>query len=195
MARAISRVGRGTMLSAGSVFAEDRIRVFAPGSVSYQVTIDSSGNFQGWAWNDAVGWISFNCDNTSTCGTSNYRVRTTWVPTNMPTSTTFGSLYSSTFDTGVATGAQFKVNLWQGTQAGGSTVEFQFAVSNSSSGPWIFVGPDGTSNTYFTPFGPGRSVSLGYSAFNNYRYYRYRLYIVGLGVSSQVNDVIVNWSP
>lgn len=28
----------------------------------------------GWAWTDNVGWISFNCSNTGSCGTSNYKV-------------------------------------------------------------------------------------------------------------------------
>jgi hypothetical protein len=28
----------------------------------------------GWAWSDNIGWISFNCANTSTCSTSDYKV-------------------------------------------------------------------------------------------------------------------------
>lgn len=28
----------------------------------------------GWAWSDNIGWISFNCDNTSSCGTVDYSV-------------------------------------------------------------------------------------------------------------------------
>ncbi len=36
-----------------------------------------SGTLAGWAWNDAIGWISFNCSNTATCATSNYSVTIT----------------------------------------------------------------------------------------------------------------------
>lgn len=32
----------------------------------------SSGAIAGWAWSDNIGWISLNCSNTSSCGTSNY---------------------------------------------------------------------------------------------------------------------------
>lgn len=31
-------------------------------------------NVSGWAWNENIGWISFNCTNDSSCGTSNYGV-------------------------------------------------------------------------------------------------------------------------
>lgn len=168
-----------------------------PGTTNYETTIDSGGNFQGWAWNDNVGWISFNCDNNSSCGTSNYSVVTTWIP---PTGTTFiSTLDSPTFDTGDTTGAQFNSILWQGTSAASSTVQFQLAASNSSSGPWTFTGPDGTGNTYYTPTAPGVSAPFNYyGATNNFtgEFFRYRVTITsGAGVSAKVNDVIVNWSP
>ena len=169
-----------------------------PGSRNYQVTIDSGGNFQGWAWNDQVGWIDFNCDNDTgsggICGTSNFEVKTTWTPP--AASSTAGSLDSTTFDTSVASGAQLNSIMWQGTPVSSSTVQFQLAVSNSSSGPWSYAGSDGTSNTYYTPSGAGNAINLSYSTFNNYRYFRYRIFITpASGQSSQVNDVIVNWSP
>jgi len=34
------------------------------GTSNYHVTNDGNGNLSGWAWNDAVGWISF-CGNAS----------------------------------------------------------------------------------------------------------------------------------
>ena len=107
-----------------------------------------------------------------------------------------GILTSATFDTGVTSGAQFNSILWQGSSVNNSTVEFQLAASNASSGPWNFMGPDGTVNTYYVPTGPGVAASLGYSAFNNFRYFRYRLLVVPVSTgSSNVNSVIVNWSP
>lgn len=36
--------------------------------------INTGNPFHGWAWNDNAGWLSFNCENTGVCGTSNYSV-------------------------------------------------------------------------------------------------------------------------
>ena len=50
------------------------------GPGGYPLTIDPvSGEFSGWAWNanddgSGIGWISFNCANDGSCGTSNYKV-------------------------------------------------------------------------------------------------------------------------
>ncbi len=35
----------------------------------------TNDNVSGWAWSDTVGWISFNCTDTNSCGTSSYGVR------------------------------------------------------------------------------------------------------------------------
>jgi hypothetical protein len=162
-----------------------------PGTVSYQVTIDSNGNFHGWAWNDAIGWIDFNCANNTSCATSNFYVATQWVATG-----TVGTLESIPYDTGDVQGAQLDSVKWEGTQPPGTTVEFQFAVSNSSSGPWNFTGPDGTPNTYYDPTGPNVPLPLNYTLYNNYRYFRYIVTLVSTSTSTPVvNNVIVNWSP
>jgi hypothetical protein len=34
----------------------------------------ATDNVSGWAWSETIGWISFNCTNTGTCGISNYGV-------------------------------------------------------------------------------------------------------------------------
>ena len=50
----------------------------SPGIVVDQT--NASGTFSGWAWNGSadkykgLGWLSFNCSNTGTCGTVNYSV-------------------------------------------------------------------------------------------------------------------------
>lgn len=172
------------------------------GTSSYAVTIDSNGNFQGFAWNDALGWINFNCDSDlyGTGCTNSYKVATNWAPT---VAAATGTLYSTPFDTGdTATGgAQLNSILWQGTQPSGATVEFQVAVSNSSSGPWTFTGPGGSTSTYYVPSLPDTSIPLNFSgSYNNAgRYFRYGLFMLGSNASTswspQVNDVIVNWSP
>lgn len=164
-----------------------------PGTIPYEVTIGANGNFQGWAWNNAVGWIDFNCDNNNTCATSNYYVAANWAATG-----TVGTLDSITYDTGDVQGAQLDSVEWQGTQAPGTTVEFQFAVGNTPTGTWTnnFTGPDGTSNTYYVPSGPGVPLPLNYNLYTNYRYFRYRITLISTPTSTPVvNNVIVNWSP
>ena len=108
-----------------------------------------------------------------------------------------GTIDSTIYDTGVSGGAQLNSVLWQGTQNGG-TVQFQFATSNNSAGPFSFIGSDGTSNTYYTPTGPNVSKSLSYSLFNNFRYFKVRTFLKSNTAQTQspiVNDVVVNWSP
>jgi hypothetical protein len=41
---------------------------------SYSISNDGNGALSGWAWNENIGWISFNCSDLSICGTSNYAV-------------------------------------------------------------------------------------------------------------------------
>jgi len=160
------------------------------------VSINSSGTFSGYAWNDEIGWISFNCSNTSSCGTSQYSVATAWV--SQPA---IGTIDSQTFDTGVPGGAQMNSILWQGSVPAGTYVNFQIAVSNSSSGPWNFIGSDGTSGTYYPNGGsatPGTTIPLSNYQLLTGRYFRYRVILqtnVLETVSPSVSNVIVNWSP
>jgi len=37
-----------------------------------------SYNVSGFAWSENIGWISFNCNNTGSCGTSDYKVKTSF---------------------------------------------------------------------------------------------------------------------
>ncbi|TSC60129.1 MAG: Polymorphic membrane protein [Parcubacteria group bacterium LiPW_15] len=164
-----------------------------PGTVGYEVLVSAgTGIFTGWAWNDLVGWISFNCSNVpGSCTTSQYDVETTWVATS-----TSGFLESTTYDTGIAGGAQINSVLWKGSQPAGTSVGFQFAGSNSSSGPWIYTGPSGT-NSYYT-VGPSISLPVDYALHNNQRYFRYKVQLVSDQAqrnTPRVDDVIVNWSP
>jgi hypothetical protein len=163
------------------------------GSHSYGVTIDSSGNFQGYAWNDLIGWIDFNCDNIiGACSTSNYEVSTSWTSTEPP-----GNLDSTTFDTGSTSGAALNSLTWKGSLPAGTSIAFQIAVSNSSSGPWSFIGPSGTTSTSYTA-SPSVPITLDSSLFSGYRYFRYRTTLtsdVTNTLTPRVDDVIVNWSP
>ncbi len=171
-----------------------------PSNPTYQVFINSaSGDFSGWAWNDTVGWISFcgysGAPPVSNCANSllySYKVNTTWI--NNPL---IGYLISSTYDS-FATSAVNTI-MWNGSLNGGS-VRFQIASSNTLSGlsdSSTYLGPDGTSNTYYTP-DPGVPVSINLNNHNNQRYFRYKLWLYSDGAKTQspvVNSVIINYSP
>ena len=112
-----------------------------------------------------------------------------------------GTFDAQPFDTGSVSGAQLNSFIWQGSQPVGTTVQFQFATSNSASGPWSFVGPDGTSNTYFSG-SHGTPVNLvsttnGYTLFSGYRYFSYRAFLSSTSttITPIVSGVSVNWSP
>jgi hypothetical protein len=85
--------------------------------------------------------------------------------------TSSGSLISSTFDTGTDSTSYTTLN-WQPTSQDPSvTVKFQIATNNDNE-TWNFVGPDGTSSTYYTT--PGTTIG---TANNNNRYVRYKAYL------------------
>ncbi len=167
----------------------------------------SGSSLSGWAWNDQIGWISFDCHNTNTCLTSNYQVTLSgdefigyawndiigWISFNCTNSGTCatvdykvkrlpevaltGSLISSTFDTGVAGGVVYNTVLYHGTKPVGTEVKLQLATSDSSSGPWNFSGYDGTDTTFYTPIGPDVSIALNPVLYKNKRYFRYKIFL------------------
>ena len=82
-----------------------------------------------------------------------------------------GSLESSTFDTG-SNLTSYTTFEWQpASQDPSTSVKFQIA-SNNDNATWNFVGPDGTSSTYYTT--PGTTIS---QANNSNRYVRYKAYL------------------
>jgi hypothetical protein len=122
---------------------------------------DAGGNLTGWGWNDAMGWISFNCDQSShggsnNCSNSNYGVSVNqntgdftgyawndvvgWISfsgTNYKVNTawratsTTGYLISSTFDTGGTNGVTLSSLIWKGDSPGGGTC-VKFQIAASS---------------------------------------------------------------
>lgn len=167
--------------------------VTAGSPTSYGVSIDPpTGELRGWAWNDAIGWISMNCVNAGTCGTINYKVKTSWV--SVPDS---GSLTSPIFDLG--SDATLNAVIWKGITNGG-TVRFQIAASALSTGPWNatdYKGPDGTSGTMYSSTGPDTSTMVSPRNFSNVRYMRYKIIIesnAGRTDSPEVRDIIVGYS-
>jgi len=101
-----------------------------------------------------------------------------------------GWLESSTFNTG--SDSNFYSLIWspndQPALAGANSVSMQFATtaSTSPSDPWNFVGPDGTSATYYT----SSNSSLS-SVHANHQYARYKLFLstADTTVTPNVSDV------
>jgi Peptidase family C25/Carboxypeptidase regulatory-like domain len=100
-----------------------------------------------------------------------------------------GDLTSSVKDSNPILGrsAGWATLSWNATTPLLTTVKFQVAGSNSSSGPFNFVGPGGTNATYFTTSG----ASL--SQFNGFRYLKYKAYLSTTNSSATptLNDVTV----
>lgn len=86
-----------------------------------------------------------------------------------------GILESSTFDLGTTVNYYNIIlePISQPPQAGDDSIKFQIATSNSSSPPvWNFLGPDYTSNTYYTSASP-----TIHSSNNENRYFRYKTFL------------------
>ncbi len=102
---------------------------------------------------------------------------------------TSGNFVSAVKDSSAVVGAtpNWTTLTWNNAALpGGSTLKFQVAASNSSSGPFTFVGPDGTAGTFFNSSG----ASL--SQFNGSRYLKYKALFTGNGSTTPtLNDVTV----
>ncbi|MFL5746749.1 MAG: SprB repeat-containing protein [Niastella sp.] len=122
---------------------------------------------------------------------------TTWTAINAdlyftsyvtPPVTYFGSgnLVSAVKDANPAVGFApvWTTLTWTATTPASTAIQLQVAASNSSSGPFNFVGPDGTASTFFTS---GASLSR----FNGLRYLKYKAFLTsGVTTSTPVlNDV------
>ena len=62
-----------------------------------------------------------------------------------------GTYRSMFFDAGCTT--PFGTATWAADVPVGTSLRFQVDVSSTASGPWVFVGPDGTAGSYFTSSG------------------------------------------
>ena len=88
----------------------------------------------------------------------------------------FGILTSSIFDTG--TSSNFNNIVWTPTdqppQTGVDSVKFQLATSpdNTATTTWQYLGPDGTSGTYYTI--SNNNIN---SLHNGDRYFRYKVFL------------------
>jgi hypothetical protein len=84
-----------------------------------------------------------------------------------------GTFVSSLKDANPAAGRtpNWTTLTYSASTPAGTAVKFQIAASNTASGPFSFVGPDGTAATFFTTSG----ASL--SQFNGFRYLKYKAFL------------------
>lgn len=146
-------------------------------SGNWKVSNDGNGNLTGWAWNDTIGWISFD---SGTAG-SPYAYQVIINPaTGMfggwAWNDAVGWISFNCVDSGSCSSSDYKVQTsWSSTpvigylyssifdtqvtggasinsvmwkgQLNGGSVSFQIASSNNSGGPWDYLGPGGTSSS------------------------------------------------
>ncbi|KKS82844.1 MAG: protein of unknown function with transmembrane region [Candidatus Wolfebacteria bacterium GW2011_GWC1_43_10] len=151
----------------------------------YKVTrATSTGDLAGWAWNDEIGWISF-CggQQTADCpGTISYKVNvnlTTGYFSGWAWNDAIGWISFNCADAGLCGVADYKV-----------------AVAVASG--WRYLGPDGTSLTFYVPTGSGIPSQITLKYHNNHRYSRYKIILSpdsGHTLTPTVDDAIINWSP
>ncbi|MBN2094219.1 MAG: carboxypeptidase regulatory-like domain-containing protein [Candidatus Zambryskibacteria bacterium] len=106
-----------------------------------------------------------------------------------------GVLSSSIFDTG--TSSNFTNIIWNPTsqppQSGVDSVRFQFATAleNTATTTWQYLGPDGTTGTYYTT--SNNNIN---SVHDGDRYYRYKIYLSTLVTNKTPNiaDVAVTYT-
>lgn len=153
-------------------------------SVSFDQTIISGGYIASgftsgsvWSqqsWSGGSGQESF-VDNTKYFQ-DNGNINTSSIPAGLRLAkigssyVSAGTLESSTFDTGT-TSSSFTTITWQPTsQDNSTTLKFQIAANNDYA-TWNYLGPDGTSNTYYTVSGTTINNE------NNNRYVRYKAFL------------------
>lgn len=134
-----------------------------------------------------------------------------------------GNVISPVFDTGVVNGATFDSIMWKGALGVGNSgkVKFQFAASDCANGAtnaptcnagtWSYYGGDTCGSfDWFDPLqsdtpvelrGLGLSAPLCHAAWNNKRYFRYKVQLCSddclvAGIDTPVvSDVIISWAP
>ncbi len=106
--------------------------------------------------------------------------------------TTSGDFVSALKDANPAPGMTpiWSTLSWTATVPANTSLKFQVAASNSSSGPFTFVGPDGTAATFFATSG----ASL--SQFYGFRYLKYKAYLATTDTTQTpaLNDVTICYS-
>jgi hypothetical protein len=166
MIHSFAIVGPYALLGTNFLAAElNVIDVSFPSSISEVSSFDLSGNVLGMSANCAIIYAATSSNN------SEFFIISTEVEDCGYASS--GELESSTFDT-EASEVTYNWIGWSGSEPANTSIRFQFASSNNQNGPWNYLGPDGSSSTYYTN---GAKEFINYSAHLNQRYFRYKLFL------------------
>ncbi len=98
-------------------------------------------------------------------------------------------LISNTFDLGGSSSTFYSISWDPASEPAGTSAEFQVAGDNDNA-TWNFVGPDGTSGSYFTA-----SSSLP-ASLNGDRYIRYKVYLstTNSNLTPEIDDVAIEFN-
>ncbi|MEI6532827.1 MAG: hypothetical protein WCO06_03240 [Candidatus Roizmanbacteria bacterium] len=181
------------------------------GSIRYQLSTDDGVT---WLYHNGTNWVTASATNYNTTSQINSAINTLSSSTKkirvkaflisngtqlvkldsitigyngISSGANFGTFTSSTFDANSTVG--FNRIQWNATNTSNTSSTFQIA-TNSDNSTWNFVGPDGTTQTFFSSGGaiPLNSVSG--------RYFRYRVNLSSSNTDiPTLNDVIINYSP
>ena len=118
-----------------------------------------------------------------------------------------GEIISPVFDTGAANGVTYNKIILKGSTSIGTKIRFQLATAATSTGPWIYRGPEPACDESSFYWDGVMSIAEEskevrcYSQHNNKRYFKYKAILCsgdcsnGGNATPQINDVIINWSP
>ncbi|MEO6761555.1 MAG: type II secretion system protein [Candidatus Saccharimonadales bacterium] len=149
------------------------------GSLSNQLYLTHWQNQTSWSQTTAADFTGDTHANLTITSTSDGEVQLTAPKTS-------ATLTSSIFDAGPT--AAFNYFNFDTSQPTKTYIKFRIAVSNTKSG-WVYVGPNGATNSYFTS--PGQ-IPLARSTG---RYVRYRAYFGGTAtVTPILSSVTINYS-
>ena len=164
------------VLTAGTQYAVVMRAVSNPSAGSYACAASGSNPYASGTFVYGTGGTSWTNDSSTDLG---FKIYTGY--------TASGSLTSTVKDSGAS--AVWTSLAWTATTPAGTSVKFQIAASTSSSGPFSFVGPDGTASSYFTYSG----ISL--RQFNGLRYLEYRAFLSSTDPTAtpSLQDVTVNY--
>lgn len=134
---------------------------------------------------------------TTKFSTSSNIVSTTTGSIYLTAAATAGYLASAIFDTLNIGGAAYNYVLWQGSKPADTRVDFQFASSNSTAGPWTYVGDNCTTGTRYTNVLPNTVRRINAACHTGHRYFRYKVWLVSItGTATPIiDDIIIGWSP
>ncbi len=133
----------------------------------------------------------------------------TFTPPSAGTSTypAYGFIESPVFDTSAANGVTYNKIILKGSTPVGTKIRFQLATAATSTGPWIYSGPEpacDNSSFYWDGVMSAAEESKEircYGQHNNKRYFKYKATFCsgdcsnGGSATPQIDDVIINWSP